>query len=157
MSQDPAQTPSLTAGAAVNPEPFRITIAVRSDDLDVNGHVRGPAYLAYGDHARWACLSAAGIDPNQLRAQGIGPVNLETTIRFHRELIAGENIEVSCAFHWGDGKTSQVLQQLRRPDGTLVAEVDSVSGLLDLARRRLVADPAHHWRALAAQPELLGL
>lgn len=138
-------------------ESFRITIAVRSDDLDVNGHVRGPAYLAYGDHARWACLSAAGIDPNQLRMQGIGPVNLETTVRFRRELTACENIEVSCAFHWGNGKTSRVVQQLLRPDGTLVAEVESVSGLLDLAGRRLVADPGRYWRALATQPGLLGL
>ncbi len=32
---------------------FRVTIAVRADDIDRNGHVRGPAYLAYADHARW--------------------------------------------------------------------------------------------------------
>ncbi|QUQ64433.1 acyl-CoA thioesterase [Kutzneria sp. CA-103260] len=138
-------------------DPFRTTIAVRSDDLDVNGHVRGPAYLAYGDHARWVCLSAAGIDPNRLRAQGIGPVNLETTVRFRSELTAGDDVEVSCAFHWGEGKTSRVVQRLLRPDGTVAAEIESVSGLLDLTRRRLVADPTRHWRRIAAKPELLGL
>ncbi|MGW5645429.1 acyl-CoA thioesterase [Saccharopolyspora sp. NPDC003752] len=139
-------------------EAFRITISVRSDDLDVNGHVRGPAYLAYGDHARWACLAAAGVDPERLRAQhDVGPVNLETTVRFHRELRPLDQVEVTCAFQWGDGKTSRVVQELRAPDGTLVAEVESVSGLLDLTRRRLVADPARYWRELATRPRLLGL
>jgi acyl-CoA thioester hydrolase len=136
---------------------FHITVTVRSDDLDSNGHVRGPAYLAYGDHARWACVTAAGVDPNRLREQGIGPVNLETTVRFHRELTVCEDVDVSCDFRWGTGRTSRVHQELRRPDGTLVAEVESVSGLLDLHTRHLVTDPAGHWRTLAARPDLLGL
>ncbi|MFJ1762026.1 acyl-CoA thioesterase [Amycolatopsis sp. NPDC088138] len=135
---------------------FRVTIAVRADDLDVNGHVRGPAYLAYADHARWTCVQAAGIDPAELTARRIGPVNLETTVRFRRELRGGE-VEVGCEFHWGTGKTSRVTQEFRISDGTLVAEVESVSGLLDLDRRRLVADPGSYWRELAARPELLGL
>ncbi|WP_020667299.1 acyl-CoA thioesterase [Amycolatopsis nigrescens] len=136
---------------------FRTRIAVRSDDLDINGHVRGPAYLTYADHARWECLWAAGVEPARLAEQDIGPVNLETTIRYHRELLAGGEVEVLSTFRWGSGKTSQVVQELRSPDGTLVAEVESVSGLLDLTRRRLVPDPGRYWRALASRPELLGL
>jgi acyl-CoA thioester hydrolase len=136
---------------------FRVTIAVRADDLDANGHVRGPAYLAYADHARWSCVRAAGIDPAGLTARRIGPVNLETTVRFHRELVPGGEVSVSCEFQWGAGKTSRVVQEFRAPDGVLVAEVSSVSGLLDLDRRRLLPDPGAHWRELATYPELLGL
>jgi len=136
---------------------FRATITVRCDDIDTNGHVRGPAYLAYADHARWLCVQAAGIDPARLTERRVGPVNLRTTIAFHRELAPGGEVEVSCQFHWGPGRTSRVVQEFRTPGGTLVAEVESVSGLLDLDRRRLVADPAVHWLALAERPELLGL
>jgi acyl-CoA thioester hydrolase len=136
---------------------FRVTIAVRADDLDVNGHVRGPAYLAYADHARWVCVQAAGIDPAELAARRIGPVNLETTVRFHRELVPGSEVTVGCEFHWGAGKTSRVTQEFHAPDGTLVADVASVSGLLDLDRRRLLPDPGAYWRELATHPELLGL
>lgn len=50
-----------------------------------------------------------------------------------------------------------VEQHIHKPGGTLAATVRSVSGLLDLAERRLVADPARHWLALADKPELLGL
>jgi hypothetical protein len=50
-----------------------------------------------------------------------------------------------------------VRQELRRVDGVLAAEVTSVSGLLDLNTRRLIPDPGGRWRALAANPTLLGL
>ncbi len=136
---------------------YHIRIPVRCDDIDANGHVRGPAYLAYADHARWTCVQAAGVDPASLTARRIGPVNLETTVRFHRELVPGDEVEVSCEFHWGTGKTSRVTQEFRTPDGTLVASVSSVSGLLDLDRRKLLADPGTYWQELGTCPELLGL
>lgn len=84
-------------------------------------------------------------------------MNLETTVRFHRELVPGSEVSVSSEFHWGTGKTSRVTQEFHAPDGTLVADVASVSGLLDLDRRRLLPAPGAHWRELAARPGLLGL
>jgi acyl-CoA thioester hydrolase len=49
------------------------------------------------------------------------------------------------------------VQQLALAGGTPVAEVTSVSGLLDLETRRLVEHPGEALRALAETPELLGL
>jgi acyl-CoA thioester hydrolase len=135
----------------------RSAITVRSDDLDQNGHVRGPAYLAYADHARWVALEAAGIDVTELLARGIGPVNLETTLRFHRELRPLDQVEVCSTFEWSTGKTSRVTQRMFRADGTLAAEVTSVSGLLDLTERRLLPHPDRYWRSLATDPSILGL
>jgi acyl-CoA thioester hydrolase len=136
---------------------FRTTLTVRSSDLDTNGHVRGSVYLDYADHARWEWLRAAGVSLDDLRAAGLGPVSLETTIRWLAELRPGDSFSVTAAFRWGEGKTSTVAQELVRSDGTLVAEVTGVGGLLDLTQRRLVPDPREHWRTLAARPELLGL
>jgi acyl-CoA thioester hydrolase len=54
--------------------------------------------------------------------------------------------------------TRRVNQQLRRvDDGSLVAELSSVGGLLDLTARRLVPEPGAVWRRLARRPEMLGL
>ncbi|ALG11781.1 acyl-CoA thioesterase [Kibdelosporangium phytohabitans] len=136
---------------------FRTTLPIRFDDLDTNGHVQGSVYLAYADHTRWECLVAAGIDLVKLRERGVGPVNLSTNIDFHRELTMPGSVEVTCEFKWGAGKTFVVEQHVHKDDGTLAATVRSVSGLLDLAERRLVADPARHWLALASRPGLLGL
>jgi acyl-CoA thioester hydrolase len=52
----------------------------------------------------------------------------------------------------------EVRQQFTRPgDGTLAAEVTTVSGVIDQEQRRLVADPAGRLRALAASPCVMGL
>jgi acyl-CoA thioester hydrolase len=138
-------------------EPFRLTLPVRHDDLDTNGHVRGPAYLALADHARWAVLDAAGIDLAVLAEHHLGPVNLETTVRFRAELRPGDQVEILTRFEFGDGKTDRVSQVLRRADGTVSAEITSVTGLLDLDRRRLVDRPSRWLRRLATHPDVLGL
>jgi acyl-CoA thioester hydrolase len=149
----------MTAATATTAtEPFRVRVQVRHSDIDRNGHVTTAAYLQYADHARWQLLDAAGTDVEGLAATGFGPVTLETRIRFHRELLAGGQVAVSCVFTWGEGRTGEVVQQLHRVgDGELVAEVESVGGVLDLARRRLVGSPAEFWRRHCARPELLGL
>jgi acyl-CoA thioester hydrolase len=134
-----------------------VHIAVRSSDFDTNGHVRGSVYLDYAYEAGWELLRAAGIDLEELAASGLGPVNLETSVRFWRELRMGEAVHVSCAFVWSEGRTYRVEQELRDPDGALVAEVVSVSGLMSLSERRLVSDPGDRWRTLSRVPEVLGL
>jgi acyl-CoA thioester hydrolase len=134
-----------------------VRLRVRNDDLDVNGHVRQDVYLAYAGHARWEIVRAAGVSFEKLHLAGFGPVDIETTVRFRRELMLGDEIEVSCEFVYGDGKTSRVHQRLQRLDGTLVAEVQSVSGIIDLHTRRLVPDPRAAWRSVADDPSQLGL
>jgi acyl-CoA thioester hydrolase len=70
---------------------------------------------------------------------------------------AGEEIDVSCSYIWGDGKTFRVEQELRHADGALVAEITNVGGLLDLKQRRLLPRPGEHWRAVAGKADVLGL
>ncbi len=138
-------------------EPFQVRIGVRGYELDTQGHLNQAVYLQYAEHARWEYLRAAGVSQNALLAAGVGPAALESTIRFRRELRAGDEVDVSCSFIWGDGRTFRIEQDFRRPDGTLVAEIISVAGLLDLEERRLVADPARRFRSLAEAPEVLGI
>ncbi|WP_158888568.1 acyl-CoA thioesterase [Amycolatopsis anabasis] len=137
--------------------PFAVTLTVRLSDLDTNWHVRGPAYLDYADHARWECVRAAGVSLDELARRRIGPVNLETTCKFRSELRPGDEFVVSTEFAYSQAKTSRASQEIHRADGTLVAEITSVSGLLDLDARRLLPDPASYWRTLATKPELLGV
>jgi acyl-CoA thioester hydrolase len=134
-------------------------VTVRVSDLDPNGHVRGSAYVDYGDQARWEWVHAAGVPLGKLHAAGLGPVNLETTVRFRHELRDVQAVDVTVVAIWGDSgdKISRVVQELRRLDGTVAATIESVGGLLDLDERRLVTDPQTHWRRLATHPEILGL
>lgn len=138
-------------------EPFRVRIAVRGYELDPRGHLNQAVYLQYAEHARWECLRAAGISHDTLAATGIGPAALENTIRYRAELRGGDEVDVTCAFTWGGGKTFRIAQDFLRPDGTLVAELTGVGGMLDLVQRRLVDDPIARFRSLATAPAVLGL
>jgi acyl-CoA thioester hydrolase len=136
---------------------FETRMTVRGYELDLQGHVGGAVYLNYAEHARSEFVRQAGVDHQDLLAAGIGPVRMEETIRYHQELRAGDDVSISCRFVWGDGATFQIEQEFRRADGTLVAELTGVGGLLDLRERRLVRDPRERWRSLARAPEVLGL
>ncbi|MET9390916.1 acyl-CoA thioesterase [Streptomyces sp. NPDC006624] len=138
-------------------EPFSVPVTVRGYETDVQGHLNQAVYLNYAEHARWALLQAAGITQSRLISTGVGPVALETTVRYRRELLAGDEVEVTCAFAWGGGKTFRMEQTVRKTDGTVAAEITGVGGILDLKERRLVADPARVFKELATDPGLFGL
>ncbi|BCM70387.1 MULTISPECIES: acyl-CoA thioesterase [Streptomyces] len=138
-------------------EPFSVRVTVRGYETDTQGHLNQAVYLNYVEHARWMLLQAAGITQAALLGRGVGPVALETNIRHLRELLAGDEVDVTCVFEWGDGKTFRFRQEVRKTDGTVSAEVTSVVGLLDLERRRLVADPREIFKELATDVGLLGL
>lgn len=98
-----------------------------------------------------------GVERNiELVGRG-GPVAPETTLRFPRELPAGDEADVTCVFEWGDGKTFRVRQEIRKAEGTLAAEVTAVGGFMDLKERRLVADPREVLKEPATDPDPLGL
>ncbi|WP_406472162.1 acyl-CoA thioesterase [Streptomyces sp. NBC_01615] len=138
-------------------EPFAVAVTVRGYETDVQGHLNQSVYLQYAEHARWSLLHAAGISQTELIGSGVGPVALETTIRYIRELRAGEEVEVTCGFVWGEGKTFRIEQTIRKTDGTVAAEVTAVGGLLNLEKRRLVADPRAVFKSLASDPVAFGL
>ncbi|CAM5246817.1 MULTISPECIES: acyl-CoA thioesterase [Streptomyces] len=138
-------------------EPFSVRVTVRGYETDVQGHLNQAVYLNYAEHARWSLLQAAGISQARLVGRGVGPVALETTIRYRRELLAGDEVDVTCAFEWGEGKTFRIRQEIVKADGTLAAEVVAVGGLMDLAARKLLTDPREVFKELAADPGLFGL
>lgn len=137
-------------------EPFSVPVTVRGYETDVQGHLNQSVYINYAEHARWSLLRAAGISQAELIGRGVGPVALETTIRYLRELIAGDEVEVTCAFAWSDGKTFRVEQTIRKTDGTVAAEVTAVGGLMDLKERRLVREPQEIFKELSTDPSLFG-
>ena len=138
-------------------EPFTVRVQVRGYETDTQGHLNQSVYLQYAEHARWSLLQHGGIRQADLLEKGVGPVALETTIRYRRELRAGDEVDVSCAFVWQEGKTFRVEQTITKTDGTLSAELTAVGGLLDLKERKLVADPREYFRALASNPRAFGL
>lgn len=134
---------------------FSVELTVRGYELDTQGHVNQAVYLQYAEHARWELLRAAGLPQEKLLAEGVGPVQLEVTVKYKRELRGGDRVRVNCRFDYGKGKTFEVVQQIIKEDGTVAAEISGVAGVLDLSARRLIEDPAGRLAALAEKPDLL--
>ena len=137
--------------------PFRVRVAVRGYELDTQGHLNQAVYLQYAEHARWEVLRAAGVPQQRLIDDGVGPVALELTLRFRAELRGAAEVDGSCVFEWGAGRTFRIRQDIVRTDGVLCAELTGVAGLLDLSARKLVHDPAARFAALAAPPAVMCL
>lgn len=138
-------------------ELFSVRVTVRGYETDVQGHLNQAVYLNYAEHARWSLLQSAGVSQQRLAGAGVGPVALETTIRYHRELLAGDEVDVSCEFEWSGGRTFRIRQEIRKTDGTLAAEVTAVGGMMDLKERRLVAAPQEVFKELTTDLGLFGL
>jgi acyl-CoA thioester hydrolase len=156
MSEPTAERPDLPAPSSPSSpaaKPFSVPITVRGYETDTQGHLNQSVYLQYAEHARWAQLHAAGIGQKKLLSHGVGPVALETTIRFLRELHAGDETVMTCEFASGDSsKTFKISQTLTKADGTVAAEVTAVGGLLDLTERRLIKDPLEYLRKNSTDP-----
>ncbi|WP_033290367.1 acyl-CoA thioesterase [Amycolatopsis jejuensis] len=120
-------------------EPFRTHLKVRTYELDVLGHVNHAVYHSYGEVARLEAFEASG--DADLRASGLAVVLLESHIVYRRELRAGDEVDVSCDLTFGDGKVFWATNLITKLDGTLSAEIKCTCGLMDLDKRKLVADP----------------
>jgi acyl-CoA thioester hydrolase len=121
-------------------------IKVRHYELDTLGHLNHAVYHQYGEVARLEWFESVGGGGNGLLGASISPVLLESHIRFRRELVASDEVDVSCEVSFGEGKTFRMDSQIRKLDGTLAAEIECVIGVMDLERRKLVDDPLGAFR-----------
>lgn len=118
-----------------------VRIKVRHYELDSLGHLNHAVYHQYGEVARLEWFESVGGGGNGLHDGNMAPVLLESHVRFHRELRAGDVVDVTCVVTFGEGKTFRMDNEIRKLDGTLSAEITSTVGLMDLVRRKLVEDP----------------
>lgn len=138
-------------------EPFSIRIPVRDYEIDAQGHVSAVVYQQWAHYSSMECIRNAGARVDELVEKGFGPIDLEVTTRFHRELRVGEEVDVTCEFEWNSGRTYRIKQEVRKVDGSLAAEVVTLGAVLDLARRRMVPHPAEQIVAVTEHPERLGI
>jgi acyl-CoA thioester hydrolase len=152
----------LTTGTGEGPQRpsgFAVQVGARQYEADVNGHVTHRTYLDWADHARYEYLRSAGIEVGTFLRAGAGPVVLELTTRYLVEIGTGDLVTVTVEPSYGPSKTFTVHHRFIRAgsagEGVVAAEMTVVMGLLDHATRRLVREPLHRLRLLAAQPDRL--
>ncbi|MEV4148146.1 acyl-CoA thioesterase [Amycolatopsis sp. NPDC049691] len=135
-------------------EPFRTRIKVRHYELDTLGHLNHAVYHSYGEVSRLELFEAAG-GLDGFKKANLASVLLETHVVFRRELRAGDEVDVTCEVKFGSGKTFKMDSNIIKLDGTLAAEITCTLGLMDLEKRKLVADPRGQFEAAGADLKLM--
>ena len=110
--------------------------------LDHMDHMNIQFYMAKFDEAVWNLFHQIGLSPSALRAENRGMAALETNIRYHTELFAGDVVDV----HSGVlkvGETSlRFVQEMRNGEtGEIAAVMRVVAVHLDRTARRPVPFP----------------
>lgn len=106
---------------------------------DHMGHMNVMWYVGKFDEAIWNLFARVGLTPSYLREHGRGMAAVEQTIRYHRELLAGDLVAVASRVAELRDKAIVVEQTLLNAEHGHVAATMRVTGVhLDTARRKAV-------------------
>jgi thioesterase III len=123
---------------------FEYPLQIKETHLDTFGHVNNATYLQLYEEARWELITTNGYGLKEIRAEQKGPVVLDITISFKRELLNRDRIVIKSFVSDLKGKIMSITQQMIKEDGTLASEATFTVGYLDLKARRLIK-PSAEW------------
>jgi acyl-CoA thioester hydrolase len=120
-------------------------VLIRESHLDTFGHVNNAVYLTLFEEARWEFISRNGYGLREIQKSKQGPVILDVTVKFLKELRLREEIIIRSEAMNYQGKVGQIKQVMLKPDGAVACEALFTFGLFDLQNRRLI-DPTAEWK-----------
>lgn len=121
---------------------------VRESHLDTFGHVNNAKYLEILEEARWDLITRNGYGMDTILVESKGPVVLEVSLKFKRELRLRDKIRIESTTVDYRGRIAHLRQQIFNQEGELCADALFTCGLFDTLRRRLIR-PTEKWlRAL---------
>jgi len=117
---------------------FSFSFVVSEDLTDEYGHVNNARYLELYEKARWDILEKSGLGQDIIRKHKIGPVILEVTVRFSRELLPGEMITIETSSRRKNNLIFYFDQQMINARGETASRAVFTSALFDLEKRKMV-------------------
>lgn len=127
-------------------------VLIVEQHLDTLGHVNNARYLDLFEEARWDLITRNGYGLEQIQGRRIGPVILEVTLKFQRELRNRQPIVIKSWLDSYAGKIARMTQQMVDDQGRSCCEAQFVFGLFDLAARKLIAPTSEWLRAVGLTP-----
>jgi len=123
---------------------FKYAVLIKERHLDTFQHVNNATYLELLEEARWEFLSEQGINLEQIHKLGIGPIVLECTIQFLKELKLRQPIVIESQMQSFDKKIGVMRQDILNEEGTLCAHATLTFGVFDMKTRKLIL-PTEQW------------
>jgi YbgC/YbaW family acyl-CoA thioester hydrolase len=120
-------------------------VVIRESHLDTFGHVNNAAYLVLFEEARWDFITHNGYGLNEVKKLQKGPVILELTMRFKKEIKLLERIRITTGLVSQERIITKLKQEMVKEDGSVAAEINLTFGLFDLQTRKLI-EPTPDWK-----------
>jgi len=124
---------------------FEQSIVIREQHLDTFGHVNNARYLEIFEQARWDLITDNGFGLEHIRSSGTGPVILEVSLRFLRELKNRDRVLVRSFVDSYEGKIGHMTQLLVNDAAQICCEGKFVFAQWDTRSRKIIA-PTPEWR-----------
>jgi len=109
---------------------------------DHMGHLNVAGYVSKFDEATWAFFASLGLTRSRFSESGIGMAALEQHIRYKRELLPGDIVEIrSRPIEIKDKTLRFVHEMANRDTGELAADCELLVVCLDTRMRKAIALP----------------
>lgn len=124
-------------------KPFYYSCKILEHHIDTFGHVNNAITLQILEQARWDFITNGGFGVATIQKMRVGPVILDISVRFKREILLREEIEIESINYWnGKSKimeTHQHIYVFREDFGKqLATHAEFKVGVMDLEKRKLI-------------------
>lgn len=118
---------------------FEYEVLIRELHLDSFGHVNNAVYVQLYEEARWDFITQNGFGLDVIQREQKGPVLLDLSVRFKREIKNREKILItSQAKEIVNSKIMILEQKMFNADGKLASEAIFTVGFFDMRERKLI-------------------
>jgi acyl-CoA thioester hydrolase len=119
---------------------FEYEVLIKESHLDSFGHVNNSVYVQLYEEARWDFITKNGYGLDYVLKHQKGPVILDLSVRFKRELKNRETIKITSQTAEIIGPKVMVLNQtMIKADGKIASEATFTVGFFDLKERKLIS------------------
>lgn len=118
---------------------FEYEVVIKESHLDSFGHVNNAVYVQLYEEARWDFITKNGFGLDVIQRDQVGPVLLDLSVKFNRELKNREVIIIkSQAKEILNSKMMVLEQKMYKSDGTIASEATFTVGFFDMRARKLI-------------------
>ncbi len=118
---------------------FEYEVLIREMHLDSFGHVNNAAYVMLYEEARWDFITKNGFGLDYILKHQVGPVILDLSVRFKRELKNRELIKITSKTVEIMSPKIMVLEQaMINSEGKVASEAKFTIGFFDMKARKLI-------------------
>ncbi|MFM6927598.1 MAG: acyl-CoA thioesterase [Bdellovibrio sp.] len=119
-------------------------LQIKETHIDSYGHVNNATYLSLYEEARWEMITPRGFGFREIHKRQQGPVILEVSLKFLKEIRLRETITITSEMMDYNGKIGRMLQRMVKEDGSVASEAIFIFGLFDMKERKLIL-PTPEW------------